>query len=374
MNNRILFLYTGGRAKRVSEPAESYAKDFFYGLHEFQKEGYEVDFVERIIPDFKPRNLLYRWLAMHNEWAARQLTMGNNAPFFLPHLEKIQQADVIISVGDSIALAPEYFKLCGWTNAKIIHVSMGMANYWKENESRGFKYPRLVKWYYRRLLKQADKIITLGLAENNKMIEIFPNFKSKIQFIPFGIDIDFWKPNVSETKDIDILFIGNDMRRDYDLVHNLTIGLPDLTFVLVSKNMGNRQFGKNVVYHNGSWRDEGLSDAQVRRLYQRAKILINPIKPTFQPSGQSVTLQAMACGVPVLISKFKGFWEPTYYNKTNIYVVKNNTVEEWKTAIGSLIENNTNRLEMGKRGHELTKEHYTSKIMVGKYIQIVNSM
>ena len=71
---KILFLYTGGREKRISEPLEAYAKEFFYGFHELKKIGYDVDFVERIIPEnYKPRNPRYKWLSLHNSWAGKTL-------------------------------------------------------------------------------------------------------------------------------------------------------------------------------------------------------------------------------------------------------------------------------------------------------------
>lgn len=374
MSRNILFLYTGGRAKRIQEPEESYAKDFFYGFHEFKKRGFETDFVERVIPDYKPRNLRYRWLDLHNNWAAKQLTMGNNAPFFLPHLNPIKKADIIISIGDSISLAPEYYKLRGWIDAKIIHVSMGMANYWRENEAKGFDYPWLVEWYYKRLLKQAHVIVTLGEAETQVLGDIFPKFRDKIRFIPFGVDVDFWTPSEDIEKDIDILFIGNDMRRDYELAANISNALPQLSFAFVSKHMNAYSLGDHVTYHNGSWRDEGLTDLDILNLYRRARLLINPIKPTFQPSGQSVTLQAMACGLPVLISKFEGFWELDQYNDHTISFVDHNSVEYWIEAINSILKQPKRLSLLSENGRRLTLNRYSSEAMVKRYVEIVNSM
>ena len=36
---------------------------------------------------------------------------------------------------------------------------------------------------------------------------------------------------------------------------------------------------------------------------------IIPLKNSIQPSGQSVALQSMACGTPVVITETFGFWD-----------------------------------------------------------------
>ena len=54
-------------------------------------------------------------------------------------------------------------------------------------------------------------------------------------------------------------------------------------------------------------------------LYHDADLTIIPLIDTLQPSGQSVALQSIVCGTPVLITKTSGFWDPTKFkNKINI--------------------------------------------------------
>ena len=49
------------------------------------------------------------------------------------------------------------------------------------------------------------------------------------------------------------------------------------------------------------------SNIDLRKLYQDASIIVIPIRDVFQPSGYSVTLQAMSCGKPVILPKFSLF-------------------------------------------------------------------
>ena len=56
-----------------------------------------------------------------------------------------------------------------------------------------------------------------------------------------------------------------------------------------------------------------MSDDDIRRLYNRARAVIVPLKDVYQPSGYSVTLQAMSCGRPVVLTKTRGLWAPEHF-------------------------------------------------------------
>ncbi|MFM8886503.1 MAG: glycosyltransferase, partial [Chthoniobacterales bacterium] len=45
-----------------------------------------------------------------------------------------------------------------------------------------------------------------------------------------------------------------------------------------------------------------------RELYQGAACVVVPLKESPQPSGQSVAMQAMMCGAPVVHTKTSGWW------------------------------------------------------------------
>ena len=65
---------------------------------------------------------------------------------------------------------------------------------------------------------------------------------------------------------------------------------------------------KNVNLFNGSWVDNKISDEEIKNFYYyKADLTIIPLIDTLQPSGQSVALQSIACGTPVLITKTSGF-------------------------------------------------------------------
>ena len=102
--------------------------------------------------------------------------------------------------------------------------------------------------------------------------------------------------------------------------------LPNINFKIVSKIIKDEELlHENYVIYNGSWGDKALSDKDLAELYQNARFTFLPIKNTLQPSGQSVALQSMACGTPVLISDYEGFWDnKNIINNKNILKISTN--------------------------------------------------
>ena len=85
--------------------------------------------------------------------------------------------------------------------------------------------------------------------------------------------------------------------------------MPHKNFVIVSRYKFSNEIRSlpNVTFFPSS-----ISNSYLRLLYSNAIATILPIVHSYQPSGQSVALQSLACQTPVLISNFSGIWfDPT---------------------------------------------------------------
>ena len=80
-----------------------------------------------------------------------------------------------------------------------------------------------------------------------------------------------------------------------------------------------------------------MTDSELREIYNNARLTIIPLKESSQPSGQSVALQSMSVGVPVLISKTAGFWdEEIFENNTHLFFQNDNNPSSWSKNIEDL--------------------------------------
>lgn len=84
--------------------------------------------------------------------------------------------------------------------------------------------------------------------------------------------------------------------------------MPDVNFTFITKQINIDEIkSKNVTLLNGKWDDLNITDLDIKTYYQHSSISIIPIFKSLQPSGQSVALQSISMGVPVLITKSDGF-------------------------------------------------------------------
>ena len=104
---------------------------------------------------------------------------------------------------------------------------------------------------------------------------------------------------------------------------SLQIISKNINFTVISKQISMADFtGENVRFISGSWGNQKITDSELREIYCKSKLVIIPLVESYQPSGQSVTLQAMASKTPVLISSTKGFWDKeNFTDYENIFLI-----------------------------------------------------
>ena len=105
--------------------------------------------------------------------------------------------------------------------------------------------------------------------------------------------------------------------------------------------------------------------------------MILPLKNSSQPSGQSVTLQAMSCSKPVMISKTDGFWEEKeFINNREILFVDNNQTTHWVQNIKTIYDDEELLKKIEKNGLELVRNNYNLdifKIKLLKTLELVDT-
>ena len=208
-------------------------------------------------------------------------------------------------------------------------------------------------------LKNIDKFIFLSEGEFKYAITNYPKFNKKFHHLPFAVDLEMWNPN-NISKHDEILFVGNDGNRDFALAESVSKNLSHLKFNFVSEEISKDNLSFNSQIFAGSWGNPKLSDTQLKNLYQKAKITIIPLKESLQPSVQSVALQSIACGTPVLITKTGGFWDnKNFKDKDNIFFAMKNDSAYWVESIKSILNLEVETIDkVIANGIETVKKNY----------------
>lgn len=355
-NKKITYFFQNGRKIRLDQNDE-YAKEMFYGYQYFKNKGNETKIIE--FETHKTKFGKYFFLIIEKNlrnffklplyWSF--ITNKNN-------LKKIIKSDYLVFSNNRMACSAVPMivltKLLG-KSPKSLSFVMGLF-------SRTPKYILLKffqKLYLILTLKSIDKFIFLSEGEYRHALSNYSKFKKKFYYLPFAVDLEMWKTNNNPKRD-EILFVGNDGNRDFTLAENISKNLSHLKFNFVSEFISKENLFSNSYVFTGSWGNPKLSDSQLRELYQKAKLTIIPLKESLQPSGQSVALQSIACGTPVLITKTAGFWDnENFKDKENIFFALNNEYEYWvKTIIEIMNLDSITFNKVVSNGIETVKKNY----------------
>ena len=230
-NKKILYIYFNARKERISKN-EINPSEFFYGYDYFYKLDFAVSAMEF---DGKPTKVLTKILSKLQNLIVKVIKFQYDFAGILKpgKFKEIISNDVLIisnnRIAHSILPALIYMKFKN-KKCKTIVIAMGIFNFPKN---------RLLKKIHLSLnsllLRYIDYLVFIGKKEYQYALQNFDKHNSKITFIPFGVDSEFWKSKKIDKKEKkSILFIGNDSNRDFDFLINFIAKNPDEDFVIVT--------------------------------------------------------------------------------------------------------------------------------------------
>jgi glycosyltransferase involved in cell wall biosynthesis len=355
---RLLFAFKGGRASRLAqiEAGGESPSEFLFGGVQLRR-THDVEVIESTAPS--PQASLVDHAVNH--LGARLLGIGVDVPGFIAHRPRLLSCDALVATPDSAALAFARLKRQRRAAAvPLVYLAMGLGACLERLSRRRLSTFRAWLSFHRRLLEECNAIVALGRGEHDVLRRLFPEAAGRIHFVPFGVDTTFWRPSPGP-RERTFLFVGNDPNRHFDLVASIVRSRPDLHFRLVSSDGRLLRLDvPNAERVAGDWRRATLSDHEMRGLYQSCAAVFLPLRESLQPSGQSVALQALACGTPVLITRTAGFWEPDRWRDgEHVCFVEGAGVEEWSKALDALAGDEGLRSRMAEQGGALVRERYS---------------
>ena len=368
MSAKVAFIYKDGPAKgRITRlkqdiDCKKFPTEFFYGYIQLKKEGMDVHIIDDDDLDlinnqkkfFRAINhFSYYFFGLHLQTLLTLIKHKN--------LNKLNQFSTLVVTTNLLGLAFSFLKKIGLIKSRIVFIGMGLCDL-LDNPVR--------KWSIRWLLKSVTTIV-ISKSELNILNNIFGT-NCDINYVPFGVDTHFWltKKNHLEDKKY-ILSIGNDLNRDYiTLISSWKETFPCLKIITsLPVKLNNK---KNIELISGDWSNQLLSDTEMLDYIQNAMFVVIPINPTFQPSGQSVCLQSMACSKAVIISSIDGIWDKKLLiNNKTVELIPSQNSNYLSKKIEYFLANPDYVEEMGLNANKMLKTNFSIEIMADnlkKYI------
>ncbi|MEA2088444.1 MAG: glycosyltransferase family 4 protein [Patescibacteria group bacterium] len=230
------------------------------------------------------------------------------------------------------------------------------------------------------ILKSADKIIvsSFDYLKNSNIKNLFEKYPDKFIKIPFGVDLNRFRPrekpielikeyNIQKDEKI-ILFVGGlDKAHYFKGIDNLIKVFSKLQFfncrlIIVGKGNMKLKYEQEVF-------DFGLTDKVIFadkvnnydlcKFYNLADVFVLPSINKAEAFGV-VLLEAMASGIPVIASNLAGV-RSVVRNGVNGFLAESNNVDELVKKISLLLANNEKAKIMGVNGRKIAKSAYNKE-------------
>lgn len=341
---RILYLYSGKR-KKYGKIGIDCPDTQFYGLNHLDKYGLKAEYKE--FEDFSRIGFLEKFLSFR----LRHCLM-----FFI-----VRNYDLVFG-SSLIYMIP--LQMIFRTKTKFILLNIYLNRLLTANKRNFLKY-YLIKF----LIRKLDGIVCLSNIQKNYLIDNYNFPQEKIIVIPLGVDINFHQYVSDEQREDFILSAGSDDGRDYKTVLKVANFFPHLKFVIVcgyrnTENINKSEISNNVeIFYY-------ISPEKLRNFYKRAKIFLlatysdGYIKAA-DCSGQTVLLDAMASGLPIIATK-KAYLSDYVKNNQEIIIVNPNHPDELKEKIELLLTNQNLRERLAKAARKKAETNFSSEIMARK--------
>jgi hypothetical protein len=338
----VAILFPGAGRKRRLQEAEAgqYPREFFYGALDLAARGAAVRYADT---RRDPEGLLGKAHLLVERARNRMSGFGLSRQRIAALRPEIEGAGLAISFTDGFSLSLGRHRDLLGGGTIVVGGFHGLADMPDEVAAPFRPWARA---QIRKGVSGLDHLFFFGEADRREAILRFGIPERKTSLFLFGVDTDFWCPGGSGSEDR-VLSVGSDPKRDYATLLAAPVSGP--LRIITRLNLKAPRGRADVEIVRGSYHNVAVTDAVLRDLYREAGVVAVPVRDVYQPSGYSVTLQAMACGKPVVLSRIKGLWDPdVFVSGENCLLVEPENPRELAEAISHLRADPALRRRMGE--------------------------
>ena len=208
-------------------------------------------------------------------------------------LRAANEADVVFATADTVGIPLLLLKRARLLRPPLVYASIGLPE--RLAQLRGSFARRL----YASSLRAAHVIAAYSQAEADWLRGWLRSERPEVVFVPFGVDVEAFRA-ADRAAEVDVVSVGADPRRDFELLVAVAARHPELSFRIVATEDRARSLG-SLPANVGV--ESGLSLEQVRDRLAAARVVALPVRPNSYSGATTVLLQAMALAKPVVVSR-----------------------------------------------------------------------
>jgi glycosyltransferase involved in cell wall biosynthesis len=355
----VFVLYRESRLRRdaLRAPVGAGSRYSLYGLDELAADGFSV--AHNLVPS-SAAGVGARAAAAVLDRLVR-VAGGYSGDFatVIASQRQLNEADVVFSTVDTVGIPLALLARRGLVRPPIVYAAIGLPERLAQLRTR--RAERMFAEAYRRL----HTIVAYGAGEVEALREWLGDRGPSIVFVPFGVDTGYFAPRAGVEATTDVVSVGADPRRDYELLIALARAHPEWSFRLIVTEDAARALAP--VADNVEVEVDVPFDL-VRDHLADARAVVLPVRDNSYSGATTVLLQAMAMGRPVVVTRTAAI--ATGYgleDGVNCRLVAPGSLDALEAAASAVLSDDAHAAALGSAAREtversLTWSRYTSAI------------
>jgi len=235
-------------------------------------------------------------------------------------------------------------------------------------------YHRLLAPFLRIIWHGADALVANSQGLGNLALAFSPH--SEIQLIPNGVNLEEYIPIEREWSSPRLLSVGRVVyQKGLDLAMQALAELKTLTWEWTIVGDGNARPELEAMAENLGIKERirfvGWQEKEaLTSLYGAANLFLFPSRHEGMPNA---LLEAMASGLPSIVTEIAGSEELTIHEETGL-VVPSEDVEMLKNALKLLIPDTKRRQRLGEAARARVETSYSWDDVASRYIQLAEKI
>jgi len=288
---------------------------------------------------------------------ARAGGYGGDFASIFASLGAVNRSDVVLSTVDTVGIPLVLLARAGLVRRPVVYTAIGLPE--RLVQLGG---PRITG-FYRAALRRARAIVSYAESEVAWLRDWLGPGGPPVVFVPFGVDVEAFRPGPGAEPEDDVVSVGADPRRDFGLLTDIAARHPELRFRIVAGADNARGLGSlpgNVAV------ETDITLEAVRARLAGARVVALPVRENSYSGATTVLLQAMALGKPVVVSRTEAIAAGySLEDGVNCRLVEPGDAAAFEAAVVATLDSGADAL--GSRAREtvelhLSWQHYTAAL------------
>jgi len=345
----VLFRDSALRRDALRAPVGDPSRYSLYGLDDLRAAGFAVD--HNLDPRYEP-SARVRGEARFLDRAVK-LGGGYSGDFarVLASADAFNRADVVFSTVDTVGIPLALLGRLGRVRRPVVYAAIGLPE--RLAQLRGGPARRVFAAAFGRL----DTVVAYGSSEVDELRGWLDGRGPKVEFVSFGVDEEYFRPEPDAAIEHDVVSIGADPRRDFALLFEVAKRQPGRTFLVVASSDNARQLGVPP----GNVRLEvDVPFNRVRECLLSARVVALPVRENSYSGATTTLLQGMACAKPVVVSRTAAIASGYHLDDAvNCRFVPPGDADAFEQAVLDVLDDASRAEALGRNARDTVERHLT---------------